>query len=167
MISLTKHLLNAVVVAMGKRVPANVNDWRGWPGLATLAIVATEELYRQGWRPDSSAVSLTVGTDGVWAHYHVPGGKTHYSMNIGGESTMASRFVSEYREYVKNAVSSAPATDPCDELAGFPVAEADPEPTFDQRIDAIKTYDKFLDHQGLAPSGESYERVMRHLGLRP
>ena len=44
-------------------------------------------------------VHLQVCEDGVWAHFHVPGG-VYWSVNVSTQGTIASRFGAQYREWV-------------------------------------------------------------------
>ena len=86
---------------------------------------------------DNPCVRLETGSDGVWAHFHVPGG-VYWSINVSVQGTMASRFGSQYREWF----ATQPVVDPgytldafdendlCDSFAGLPVEFFNPGPSF-------------------------------------
>ena len=81
-------------------------------------------------------VRLQASADGVWAHFHVPGG-VYWSLNLSVSGTMACRFALQYRDWL--ALQNPPQDayldtfdehDACDAWAGLPIEFFNPGPSF-------------------------------------
>lgn len=86
---------------------------------------------------NNPCVRLQACSDGVWAHFHVPGG-VYWMTNLSVQGTMAARFGIQYREWL----AAQPVVDPdytldvfdendlCDSFAGLPIEFFNPGPDF-------------------------------------
>lgn len=82
-------------------------------------------------------VRLQVCQDGVWAHFHVPGG-VYWMTNLSVQGRMASLFGSQYRDWAAQRPVPEPTfyldafdeNDLCDAWMGLPVEFFNPGPDF-------------------------------------
>ncbi len=55
-----------------------------------------------------ACVKIEETRDGVWAHFHVPGGRFHYSVNLSAaEGSMGRNFAIEYSKYKASCEAEA------------------------------------------------------------